>query len=40
MCDTFVALGSTTLTGSVLLAKNADTEVNEAQHVLKIPGGA
>jgi len=38
MCDTFVALSSVTLTGSVLLAKNADTEVNEAQHLLKIPG--
>jgi len=38
MCDTFVALSPTTLTGSVLLAKNADTEVNEAQHLLKIPG--
>ena len=40
MCDTFVALGSTTLTGSVLLAKNADTEVNEAQHLLKIAARA
>ena len=38
MCDTFVALGSVTRSGSVLLAKNADTEVNEAQHLLKIPG--
>ncbi len=38
MCDTFVALSSATLTESVLLAKNADTEVNEAQHLLKIPG--
>jgi secernin len=36
MCDTFVALASVTRTGSVLLAKNADTEVNEAQHLLKI----
>ena len=40
MCDTFVALNSATLAGSVLLAKNADTEVNEAQHLLKIPGRA
>ena len=40
MCDTCVALSTTTLTGSVLLAKNADTEVNEAQHLLKIPGRA
>jgi secernin len=37
MCDTFVALSSATATGAVLLAKNADTEVNEAQHVLKLP---
>jgi dipeptidase len=37
MCDTFVALPSTTKSGSVLLAKNADTEINEAQHVLKLP---
>jgi hypothetical protein len=45
MCDTFVALAPVTRTGSVLLAKNADTEVNEAQHLVKIagrdwPGGA
>ena len=38
MCDTFFVLNSATLTGSVLLAKNADIEVNEAQHLLKIPG--
>jgi dipeptidase len=37
MCDTFVALKETTATGGVLLAKNADTEVNEAQHVYKMP---
>lgn len=37
MCDTFVALAEVTVHGGVLLAKNADTEVNEAQHVLKIP---
>jgi secernin len=37
MCDTFVALPAATATGSVLLAKNADTEINEAQHVLKLP---
>jgi secernin len=37
MCDTFVALASVTEGGSVLLAKNADTEVNEAQHLVKIP---
>jgi len=37
MCDTFVALPEATATGGVLLAKNADTEVNEAQHVFKMP---
>ena len=37
MCDTFVALKEVTANGSVLLAKNADTEINEAQHVLKLP---
>lgn len=38
MCDTFVALGSATRNGGLLLAKNADTEINEAQHLLKIAG--
>jgi secernin len=37
MCDTFVALGNSTATGSVLLAKNADTEINEAQHLVRLP---
>ena len=37
MCDTFVALPGATSTGGVLLAKNADTEINEAQHLLKLP---
>ncbi|MCB1488139.1 MAG: hypothetical protein KDJ88_11855 [Bauldia sp.] len=37
MCDTFVALPETTAKGAVLLAKNADTEINEAQHVFKMP---
>ena len=37
MCDTFVAFGSATVDGSVLLAKNADTEVNEAQHLVRFP---
>jgi secernin len=37
MCDTFVALSSTTATGAILLGKNADTEINEAQHVLMLP---
>ena len=37
MCDTFVALPGRTANGGVLLAKNADTEINEAQHLLKLP---
>ncbi|MFV2067260.1 MAG: C69 family dipeptidase [Pirellulales bacterium] len=37
MCDTFVALGNSTASGSVLLAKSADTEVNEAEHVVRYP---
>lgn len=37
MCDTFVALPEATASGAVLLAKNADTEINEAQHVFKMP---
>ena len=37
MCDTFVALPGATATGGVLLAKNADTEINEAQHLLRLP---
>jgi dipeptidase len=36
MCDTFVALSDSTANGSVLLAKSADTEVNEAQHFLRL----
>jgi len=35
MCDTFVALGNSTKSGSVLLAKSADTEVNEAEQVVR-----
>ena len=35
MCDSFVALGDSTARGSVLLAKSADTEVNEAEHVVR-----
>ena len=31
MCDTFVALPNATTTGTTLLAKSADTEVNECQ---------
>jgi hypothetical protein len=37
MCDSFVALGNSTASGSVLLAKSADTEVNEAEHVALYP---
>lgn len=37
MCDTFVALGNSTAEGSVILAKNADTEINEAQHLIHVP---
>ena len=37
MCDSFVALGNSTQSGSVLLAKSADTEVNEAEHVARYP---
>ncbi|MDE0204086.1 MAG: C69 family dipeptidase [Rhodospirillaceae bacterium] len=44
-CDSFVALGDATARGSVLLAKSADTEVNEAEHVVRFeardyPNGA
>ena len=37
MCDSFVALGNSTANGSVLLAKSADTSVNEAQHLVRQP---
>jgi len=37
MCDTIVALPDATEDGAVLLAKNADTEVNEAQQILRLP---
>jgi secernin len=37
LCDSFVALAEATATGSVYLAKNADTEINEAQHVVAFP---
>ena len=35
MCDTIVALKNSTTTKSVLLAKSADTEVNEAEQIVK-----
>jgi secernin len=37
MCDTFVALSSSTRDGSVLFGKNSDREPNEAQCVVTIP---
>jgi dipeptidase len=37
MCDTFVALKEATRHGGVILAKSADTEINEAQQLLKLP---
>ena len=37
MCDSFVALGNSTVSGSVLLAKSADTAVNESQHLFRQP---
>nr|MCU0868478.1 hypothetical protein [Burkholderiales bacterium] len=37
MCDTFVALADSTTDGSVMLAKSADTEINEAQHLVRLP---
>ena len=37
MCDTIVALKNSTSTNSVLLAKSADTEVNEAEQIVKYP---
>jgi dipeptidase len=38
MCDTFVALPSVTRDKSVLFAKSADCEVNEANAIVRIPG--
>ena len=37
MCDTFVALPVATRAGSVLFAKSADCEVNEANAIVRIP---
>lgn len=37
MCDTMVALGNSTVDGSVILAKNSDREPNEAQQIVVIP---
>ena len=38
MCDTFVALPSATAAQSVIFAKSADCEVNEANALVRIPG--
>jgi secernin len=38
MCDSFVALPPATLNGSVILAKSADCQINEAHALLHIPG--
>jgi secernin len=40
MCDTIVAQPEATADGVMLLAKNADTEVNEAQQILRVPARA
>lgn len=37
MCDTFAALSAATKSGSVLFAKSADCEVNEANALVRIP---
>jgi dipeptidase len=38
MCDTFVALPNSTRDGTMLFAKSADCEVNEANAIVRIPG--
>jgi dipeptidase len=40
MCDSFVALPSATRDGSLLFAKSADTEINEAQELILQPARA
>ncbi len=37
MCDTMVALGNSTLDGSVLFAKNSDRQPNEPLLIIKVP---
>ena len=37
MCDTFVALGNSTLDGRTIFAKNSDREPNEPQYVFFYP---
>src|SRR4051794_36794541 len=36
-CDTSVALGSATVDGSTIFAKNSDRPVNEAQPLIHVP---
>lgn len=38
MCDTLVALGNSTLDGSMIFAKNSDRDPNEAQQIVLIKG--
>ncbi|HSJ53545.1 MAG TPA: peptidase U34, partial [Anaerolineae bacterium] len=38
MCDTMVAVGDTTLDGTVILAKNSDRQPNEAHVLAHVPG--
>ncbi len=37
MCDTMVALGNSTLDGSVLFAKNSDRQPNECHIIVRVP---
>ena len=37
MCDTMVALGNSTIDGSVIFAKNSDRDPNEAQNLVFVP---
>ena len=39
MCDTFVALSTATLDGSVIFGKNSDRDANEAHELVVIPRG-
>jgi dipeptidase len=39
MCDTFVALPEHTASGNLIFGKNSDREPNEAQAIVRLPGG-
>ena len=39
MCDSFVALPRHTASGNLIFGKNSDREPNEAQAIVRIPGG-